>query len=519
MFAWLRPNDLIWNYWVSNYLMGKTPPAFDILFWNADATNLPAALHRDFLELALDNSLTKPGAATVLGTPIDLSKITVDSYVVAGIADHITPWQNAYRTANLLGSDPRFVLSTSGHIAALVNPPGNEKASFRINDELPEEPEAWLKSASTDAGLVVGRLDGVAGRALGRAAQGPQAARRQGLPAARRGARKLRARSRRVPRVRVNGVPLHYERGGSGEPLLLITGFTISSAVFEPVLELYGGRFDCITYDNRGSGPLGRAAEAHLDGGAGGGRGRPAAGDRGRERARVRALDGRDDRPGARDPLPRAGARTGARRHDARRPARGAADAEASSARSGARRPAAGATGSARGWASGSSPTSSGASSPSGRGSCCATSAAIARRPRACGRTGGRPSTTTRPRGSASIRAPTLVMHGERDAMAPISNARLLADRIPDAELCIVPGSGHAYMLERPQESFELLTAWLDRRGPIPAGAPRTGAAARAEPLTRALGLPIGAARTGASLAGMTLDKLRRRDRHVAPHR
>jgi len=152
VFAWLRPNDLIWNYWVSNYLMGKKPPAFDILFWNADATNLPAALHRDFLRLALDNSLTQPGAATVLGTPVDLSKITVDTYVVAGIADHITPWQNAYRTVNLLGAPPRFVLSTSGHIAALVNPPGNEKASFRVNDELPQEPEAWLKSATQTPG-------------------------------------------------------------------------------------------------------------------------------------------------------------------------------------------------------------------------------------------------------------------------------------------------------------------------------------------------------------------------------
>ena len=152
VFAWLRPNDLIWNYWVSNYLMGRTPPAFDILFWNADATNLPAALHRDFLELALDNSLTQPGRATVLGTPIDLSKITVDSYVVAGIADHITPWQNAYRTVNLLGSPPRFVLSTSGHIAALVNPPGNEKATFRLNDGFPEAPEEWLKAAGTTPG-------------------------------------------------------------------------------------------------------------------------------------------------------------------------------------------------------------------------------------------------------------------------------------------------------------------------------------------------------------------------------
>jgi polyhydroxyalkanoate synthase subunit PhaC len=152
VFAWLRPNDLIWNYWVSNYLLGKQPPAFDILFWNADTTNMPAGLHRDFLRLALDNALREPGRATVLGTPVDLSKITVDAYVVAGIADHITPWQNAYRTVNMLGSDPRFVLSTSGHIAALVNPPGNEKATYRIGDALSEEPEEWLASASTTPG-------------------------------------------------------------------------------------------------------------------------------------------------------------------------------------------------------------------------------------------------------------------------------------------------------------------------------------------------------------------------------
>jgi polyhydroxyalkanoate synthase len=152
VFAWLRPNDLIWNYWVSNYLMGKTPPAFDVLFWNADTTNMPAALHRDFMRLALENALVTPGAATVLGTPIDLSKIAVDTYVVAGIADHITPWQNAYRSGRLLGSDPRFVLSTSGHIAALVNPPGNEKSNYRVHDELPEEPEAWLASASRTPG-------------------------------------------------------------------------------------------------------------------------------------------------------------------------------------------------------------------------------------------------------------------------------------------------------------------------------------------------------------------------------
>jgi polyhydroxyalkanoate synthase subunit PhaC len=152
VFAWLRPNDLIWNYWVSNYLLGKDPPAFDILFWNADTTNMPAGLHRDFVRLAMDNSLVRPGELEVLGTPVDLGAITVDAYVVAGIADHITPWANAYRTVHLLGSEPRFVLSNSGHIAAMINPPDNPKASFRVGEELPAEADAWLARAATNPG-------------------------------------------------------------------------------------------------------------------------------------------------------------------------------------------------------------------------------------------------------------------------------------------------------------------------------------------------------------------------------
>ena len=152
VFAWLRPNDLVWNYWVNNYLLGKEPPAFDILFWNADSTNLPAGLHRDFLQMSIENSIVHPGAMTVLGTPIDLSKITAPSYLVAGIADHIIPWENAYKTTQLFGSEPRFVLSTSGHIAALVNPPGNEKASFQTNPENPESAEQWLEKAGKQRG-------------------------------------------------------------------------------------------------------------------------------------------------------------------------------------------------------------------------------------------------------------------------------------------------------------------------------------------------------------------------------
>ena len=152
VFAWLRPGDLVWNYWVNNYLLGKRPPAFDILFWNSDTTRMTAALHADFVDLAIENSLTRPGALTVLGAPIDLGRITVDSYVVAGIADHITPWESCYRSAQLFGGTIRFVLSTSGHIAALVNPPGNPKASFHSNHDLTSGATAWLNDSDLHQG-------------------------------------------------------------------------------------------------------------------------------------------------------------------------------------------------------------------------------------------------------------------------------------------------------------------------------------------------------------------------------
>lgn len=152
VFAWLRPGDLVWNYWVNNYLLGRRPPAFDILFWNSDTTRMTAALHADFVDLAMENSLTRPGALTVLGEPVDLGGITVDSYVVAGIADHITPWENCYRSAQLFGGTTRFVLSTSGHIAALVNPPGNPKASFHTNDDLASGAKTWLKGSDVHHG-------------------------------------------------------------------------------------------------------------------------------------------------------------------------------------------------------------------------------------------------------------------------------------------------------------------------------------------------------------------------------
>jgi polyhydroxyalkanoate synthase len=152
VFAWLRPGDLIWNYWVNNYLLGKTPPAFDILFWNSDTTRMTASLHADFVDMAMGNQLANPGSLSVLGEPIDLFRIDVDSYVAAGIADHITPWPSCYRTTQLLGGDSKFVLSTSGHIAALVNPPGNPKASFYTNKDDVADPDEWLRGAETNQG-------------------------------------------------------------------------------------------------------------------------------------------------------------------------------------------------------------------------------------------------------------------------------------------------------------------------------------------------------------------------------
>ncbi len=304
-----------------------------------------------------------------------------------------------------------------------------------------------------------------------------------------------------MPRVRVNGVPLHYERSGAGEPLLLITGFTISAAVFEPVLELYEGRFDCITYDNRGSGRSGaplrptsmaelaadaagllRALDvesAHVCGLSMGGMIAQELAIRFPERVRGLVLGGttpggpRAARPTLRE-LGALGAGAAGGWRDHRRSwlgewvfsesfRHGQPERARELLRHFGRHRATPQGVWAHWWASVYHDTAS-------RLEC--------------------------------IQAPTLVMHGEQDAMAPIANARLLAERIPDAELCIVPGAGHAYMLERPEASFELLGDWLDRRSPIAAGEPRGGLAARAEPLTRALGLPIGAARTGAEPRG-----------------
>ena len=152
VFAWMRPNDLVWNYWVNNYLLGKNPPAFDILAWNNDTTRLPSTFHAEMLDVLTSNALMLPGKLEVLGTPIDLRRPSLDTYVVAGITDHITPWRGCFATTSLMGERAQFVLTSSGHIQSLVSPPGKAKAHFFVDGPLGEGPDRWLAGAAQQSG-------------------------------------------------------------------------------------------------------------------------------------------------------------------------------------------------------------------------------------------------------------------------------------------------------------------------------------------------------------------------------
>jgi len=312
----------------------------------------------------------------------------------------------------------------------------------------------------------------------------------------------------------VSGRPrLYYERTGAGEPMLWITGFTISAAIFDPVLGLYTDALECITYDNRGSGRSGQPlrptsmpelagdavrvldaagiASAHVYGLSMGGMIAQELAIRFPDRVRGLVLGGTTP-GGPRAVLPTVRELTalgvgaaGAAREPGRpwlgpllfsdRFRREQPERTRELLRHFAKHRAKPQGVAAHWWASVYHDTVS--------------------------RLG-------------DIRAPTLVMHGAADAMASPDNARLLAAKIPDAELALVPGAGHAYLLEDPEVSHALLADWLARRSPIAPGAPRRGWGARTEPLTRALGLPVGAVRTGRSLLSMTT---RPRSRHVAP--
>jgi polyhydroxyalkanoate synthase len=152
-FASLRANELVWSYVVGNYLKGETPPAFDLLYWNSDSANLPGPMYAFYLRnLYLDNKLREPGALTMAGAPVDLSRIRVPAYVQASREDHIVPWRSGFRTTGLLGGEITFVLAASGHIAGVVNPPQPARRNYWVNDLLTDDPDAWLARAQVMPG-------------------------------------------------------------------------------------------------------------------------------------------------------------------------------------------------------------------------------------------------------------------------------------------------------------------------------------------------------------------------------
>jgi len=152
-FASLRPNDLVWNYVVDNYLKGRKPPAFDLLYWNGDSANLPGPMYAYYIRhMYLENRLREPGALTMLGKKIDLSRIDAPTYVYASRDDHIVPWRSAFRTLDLVGGETTFALGASGHIAGVVNPPGAHKRSYWTHDAKAPSADAWLANATSHPG-------------------------------------------------------------------------------------------------------------------------------------------------------------------------------------------------------------------------------------------------------------------------------------------------------------------------------------------------------------------------------
>jgi len=154
-FSFLRPNDLVWNYVVGNYLKGETPPPFDLLYWNSDSTNLPGPMFCWYLRNTyLENNLVVPGKVTVCGEPLDLRRVDTPAYIYASKEDHIVPWEGAYRNTQVLAGPKRFVLGASGHIAGVINPPAKKKRSHWIANgaALPAKAQSWFDKAGEHAG-------------------------------------------------------------------------------------------------------------------------------------------------------------------------------------------------------------------------------------------------------------------------------------------------------------------------------------------------------------------------------
>jgi polyhydroxyalkanoate synthase len=152
-FNMLRANDLMWSFVVNNYLLGKDPFPFDLLYWNADSTRMPARMHSFYLRnMYIKNLMGVPGGIELAGVSIDLAKVKLPAYFISTVEDHIAPWKTTYKGARYLGGPVRFVLGGSGHIAGIVNPPAAKKYHFWTNDSLPATADEWFAGATQHAG-------------------------------------------------------------------------------------------------------------------------------------------------------------------------------------------------------------------------------------------------------------------------------------------------------------------------------------------------------------------------------
>jgi len=152
LFVWLRPEDLVWNFWVNNNLLGRQPPPLDVLYWDNDPTRVPARLHADFIDIFPDDVFRRPGRQALFGRPIDYQTVDVPTYFVAGLEDYLMPWRGIYRAASAFGGHNRFVLSTGGHVQSILRPPNLANTEYFVNDSYPPAPDRWLAGADRRAG-------------------------------------------------------------------------------------------------------------------------------------------------------------------------------------------------------------------------------------------------------------------------------------------------------------------------------------------------------------------------------
>jgi len=153
VFNLLRANDLIWSFVVNNYLLGRDPRPFDLLYWNSDSTRMPAMMHSFYLrKMYLENQLAVPGGIELLGVPIDLRSVKTPAYILSTREDHIAPWKSTYAATQLYSGPVRFVLGASGHIAGVMNPPAANKYAHWTHTRNPKSPDAWLSAAEEHPG-------------------------------------------------------------------------------------------------------------------------------------------------------------------------------------------------------------------------------------------------------------------------------------------------------------------------------------------------------------------------------